>query len=84
MGVYKTRIPGAGKVAMFLKTTPGFIVCVALPMLLLIAYELIRRRKYDKAKQRDTDALLAELEALRAEAAKSEKKAEEPEDKRAE
>lgn len=71
VGLYQTRIKGAGSVAMFLQTTPGLVVCVALPMVLLIAYELIRRRKYEKTKQDDTKALLAELEALRAKAAAS-------------
>ena len=61
-----TRIMGAGSVAMFLQTTPGLIVCVICPLALLVGYDVLRRRKYDKAKQEDTDALLAELEALRA------------------
>ena len=70
VGIYRTRIAGAGNVAMFLQTTPGLIVCVAVPMVLLVGYELIRRKKYEKANRADTDALLAELEALRAQAAK--------------
>ena len=41
-------------------------------MVLLVGCELIRRKKYEKTKQADTDALLAELEALRAQAAKQE------------
>ena len=67
VGIYRgTRIPGAGNVAMFLQTVPGLIVCVVCPLLLLVGYDVIRRRKYEKAQQADTDALLAELEALRA------------------
>ena len=85
VGLYQTRIKGAGNVAMFLQTTPGLVVCVALPMVLLIAYELIRRKRYEKAKDDDTKALLAELEALRArqagaEAGSAEAPAEEPKD----
>ena len=60
------KIHGAGNVAMFLQTTPGLIVCVAVPAVLLIGYDLLRRRKYDKAQKEDTDALLKELEELRA------------------
>lgn len=75
IGVYRFRIPGAGKIAMFLQTTPGYIVSVALPLILLVAYELIRRRKYDRSKDADTKALLAELEALRAKQAQTEAKA---------
>lgn len=75
-----SRVPGAGSVAMFLQTTPGLIVCVICPLALLVGYDVLRRRKYDKAKQEDTDALLAELEALRAmKAAQEEVKTEESE-----
>ena len=69
VGVYRSRVPGAGHVAMFMQTTTGLIVCVVLPILLLVGYDIVRRRIYEKNKQDDTDALLAELEALRAEKA---------------
>ena len=65
VGIYRGRIPGMGNVAMFMQTTPGLIICVVCPIVLLVGYDMLRRRKYDKAKQQDTDALLAELEALR-------------------
>ncbi len=78
IGVYRFRIPKAGRIAMFLQTTPGYIVSVALPLILLIAYELIRRRKYDKAKDDDTKALLAELEALRAKQAAAQPESADP------
>lgn len=66
IGIYQKRIPKAGNVAMFMQTTPGLIVCVVCPIILLVGYDMLRRKKYEKAKQQDTDALLAELEALRA------------------
>ena len=66
VGIYRSRIGGAGNVAIFLQTTPGLIVCVVCPLLLLVGYDVLRRKKYEKAKQADTDALLAELEQLRA------------------
>ena len=66
IGIYQKRIPKAGNVAMFMQTTPGLIVCVVCPIILLVGYDMLRRRKYEKTKQQDTDALLAELEALRA------------------
>lgn len=76
VAVYEgTRIPGAGNVALFMQTTTGLIVCVVLPIILLVGYDIIRRRIYEKNKQDDTDALLAELEALRAEKAQKEKAA---------
>ena len=73
VGVYKMRIAGAGHIAMFMQSTAGLIVCVVLPIILLVGYDLIRRRIYEKSKKEDTDALLAELEALRAEKAAKEK-----------
>ena len=76
IGKYITRIPGAGNVAMWLQTTPGLIVCVAVPIVLLVAYDLIMKKRYDKSKKKDTDALLAELESLRAQQADAEEKAE--------
>ena len=75
VGVYKMRIAGAGHIAMFMQSTAGLIVCVVLPMILLVGYDLVRRRIYEKSKMEDTDALLAELEALRAEKAEKEKSA---------
>lgn len=69
VAIYKSRIPGAGNVAMFFSTTTGLIVCVVIPLVLLVGYDLIRRKQYEKSKKQDTDALIAELEALRAEKA---------------
>lgn len=73
VGIYRMRIAGVGHVAMFMQSTTGLVVCVVFPILLLVGYDIIRRRMYEKSRQKDTDALLAELELLRAE--KSEKDA---------
>lgn len=80
VGTYKSRIAAAGHVAMFMQTTTGLIVCVVLPILLLIGYDVIRRRVYEKNSKSDTDALLAELEALRAEKAAKEAAADKTEE----
>lgn len=78
VGVWEnTRVAGAGNVAMFLQSTPGLIVCIACPIALLVGYDVLRRRKYEKAQKQDTDALLAELEQLRALKAQAEEKTEE-------
>lgn len=71
IGVYKTRLKGLGNVAMFMQTTQGLIICVICPIILLVAYDVIRRRAYEKSKKKDTDALLAEMEALRVEKEKN-------------
>lgn len=66
VAVYEdTRLPGLGNVALFMQTIPGLIICVVCPILLLVGYDMIRRRMYEKANQKDTDQLLAELEELR-------------------
>ena len=66
VAVYEdTRIPGAGNVALFMQTIPGLIICVVCPILLLVGYDMIRRRLYEKSSKKDTDALLQELEELR-------------------
>jgi signal peptidase len=67
VGVYQSRIAGAGNVAMFMQTSTGLIVCVVLPLFLLVGYDILRRRAYERSKKKDTEALLRELEELRAE-----------------
>ena len=76
IGTYVTRIPGAGNIAMWLQSPVGLIVCVAVPIVLLVAYDLIMKKRFDKKKKKDTDALLAELEALRAQQSAAEDKKE--------
>lgn len=65
IGIYKNRIPGAGNVAMFMQTSAGFVVCVGLPLVLIIGYDWLRRKQYDKKQQNERDELLEELRRLR-------------------
>jgi signal peptidase len=67
LGIYQRDIPGAGNIALFMQTTTGLIVCVVIPLVLLVGYDVIRRRIYEKHQNNDKEALLAELEELRAE-----------------
>ena len=60
------RIPAAGNVAIFMQTTAGLIICVIVPIVLFVGYDILRRRKYEKTKGDDLEALMAELEALKA------------------
>lgn len=60
------RVGGAGNVALFMQSTTGLIVCVVLPIILLVGYDMLRRRKSDKKQDNDVAALMAELEALKA------------------
>lgn len=72
VGTYSFRIPKAGRVAMFMQTTAGLIVCVICPLVLLVGYDMLRRRRFEKVNQADTAALLAELEELKAQKAAKE------------
>lgn len=74
VGIYKSKISGAGNVAMFMQTTAGLVVCVIVPLILLIAYDVIRRRRFEAQNQQDTAALLAELQELKAQKAAEESK----------
>lgn len=73
VGVYKSRIPKLGNVVMFMQTTAGLIVCVVCPIILLVLWDIFRRRSYEKNRQDDTEALMRELEELRAQKATADK-----------
>ena len=74
VAVYEgTRLPGFGNVALFMQTTPGLIVCVVVPILLFVGYDMVRRRMYEKSNKQDTDQLMKELEELRRLKAEKEK-----------
>lgn len=69
VGEYRFKIPGAGNAAMFMQTTAGLVVCVIVPLVLLVGYDVIRRRRFESQNRKDTAALLAELEELKAQKA---------------
>lgn len=62
-----TRIGLIGYVVMFMQSTWGLIICIALPIAAIVVYEVLRRKKQDNDKQKDIDSLKAELAALKAE-----------------
>lgn len=72
IGIYQTKIAGMGHVAMFMQTPAGLVICVILPLILLVGWDILRRRRSEKRSQTDTDALLAELNALKAQKAAEE------------
>lgn len=71
LGKYQTHIPKVGTFFQFLKTTPGYIVCILIPFLLLILMEGIRCirlfRKYKAEQQAELQAERDRIEADRAE-----------------
>lgn len=62
LGKYQTRLPGVGSFFQFLKTTPGYIVCIFLPFLLLILMGGLNSIRLFRKYKREQ---LAELEAER-------------------
>ena len=71
LGKYSSHIPKVGRFFMFLKTTPGYIVCILIPFLLLILLEGIRCirlfRKYKAEQQAELQAERDKIESDRAE-----------------
>ncbi len=58
-------VPFIGNVAMFMQTIPGLIVCVIVPIILLVGFDIVRRKINDKKHDTDKEDLLRELEELR-------------------
>lgn len=71
LGVYSGKLPGVGNFFAFVKSTPGYIVCILVPFLLLILYNgvnVIRLfRKYKREQMEEMQAEKEKLEAERAE-----------------
>lgn len=71
LGKYSPHIPKVGSFFQFLKSTPGYIVCILIPFLLLILLEGIRCirlfRKYKAEQQAELQAERDKIEAERAE-----------------
>lgn len=74
IGKYQTHLPGVGTFFQFLKTTPGYIVCIFLPFLILILIQGINSiclfKRYKKEQQEE---LQAEKDKIEAERAKTQK-----------
>ena len=70
LGKYQTRLPGVGKFFQFLKTTPGYIVCIFLPFLVLILMQGFSSiRLFRKYKQEQLAEIKAQREQEKAELA---------------
>ena len=71
LGKYSTHIANVGYFFWFLKTTPGYIVCILIPFLLLILLEGVRCvrlfRSYKAEQQAELQAERDKIEADRAE-----------------
>ena len=66
IGEYAGKLPGVGKFFAFVKSTPGYIVCILLPFLLLILYNGVNCIRLFRQYKREQNA---EIEAERAQIA---------------
>lgn len=71
LGKYQGRLPGVGKFFQFLKTTPGYIICIFMPLFILIVMQGINSvrlfKKYKEEQQLELQAEKDKIEAERAE-----------------
>lgn len=74
LGQYQSHIPGLGTFFNFLKTTPGYFVCIFTPFMLIILYEGVKFfnlfRRYKKEQMEEMQAERDKIEAEKAENAK--------------
>ena len=69
LGKYTGKIPNVGTFFQFLKTTPGYILCIFVPFLLLILYQGFQCvglfRRYKKEQMEELEAERAKIEEER-------------------
>lgn len=74
LGQYQSRIPALGTFFNFLKTTPGYFVCIFIPFMLIIIYEGVKFfnlfRRYKKEQMEEMQAERDKIEAEKLENAK--------------
>ena len=74
MGVYQGKLVGVGKFFAFVKSTPGYIVCVLTPFLLLILYNGVNVvRLFRRYKREQTAAIQTERDKIEAERANNQR-----------
>ena len=74
LGEYVGKLPGVGHFFAFLKTTPGYILCILIPFLLLILYNGVNVIRLFRAYKKEQTAI---LNAEKAELAEERKQNEE-------
>jgi signal peptidase len=67
LGKYEVTLPGIGIFFAFLKTIPGYIICILLPFLFLIVTQSINTvRLYQQYKRQQQEELKSELDQIEA------------------
>lgn len=78
LGAYSGKLPGVGNFFAFVKSTPGYIVCILVPFLLLILYNGVNViRLFRKYKREQMEAMQAERDKIDAERAENQRMMEE-------
>lgn len=74
LGKYQSHVPALGTFFNFLKTTPGYFVCIFTPFMLIILYEGVKFfnlfRRYKKEQMEEMQSERDKIEAEKAENAK--------------
>ena len=65
LGIYSGKLPGVGRFFAFVKSTPGYIVCILVPFLLLILYNGMNViRLFRQYKREQTEAMQVERDQI--------------------
>ena len=74
LGIYATRMPLVGRFFAFVKSTPGYIICILIPFLLLILYNGVNViTLFRRYKREQMEAMQAEREKIDAERAENQR-----------
>ena len=75
MGIYSGKLPGVGNFFAFVKSTPGYIICILVPFLLLILYNGVNViRLFRKYKREQMEAMQAERDKIEEERAEAQRR----------
>ena len=78
LGVYSGKLVGVGNFFAFVKSTPGYLICILVPFLLLILYNGVNViRLFRRYKREQMEAMQAEKDKLEAERAEAQRMMEE-------
>lgn len=74
IGQYAGKLPGVGNFFAFVKTTPGYIVCILVPFVLLILYNGVNFISiFRRYKREQTEAMQEEKDKIEAERAEAQR-----------
>jgi len=77
IGIYRSRVPRIGHFILFMKTVPGMLLCIGVPLLIFVGYEFFQKNKESKQKEKE----ILELRKMLINSEKIETRRKEDEDK---